>query len=155
MSAVRHTARIFALCLTITIAGISPGAEAHTVPQDSQGHMSVTPPERTDRHPAPVSTRGLLALDVPASDRPAPDGQGLHGDRASCLRRCDLDYVRTHQACIAVIGGLAERPDAAGGMQTPLVGAADCDRAARSGIRQCQTDCTAGPLSRLDGRETE
>ena len=56
----------------------------------------------------------------------------------TCEQRCDVDYVRTHQMCVAAISGLSS-PDAPG--------VSHCDRAAKAGIQQCRMTCDANTLS--------
>lgn len=57
----------------------------------------------------------------------------------TCQQRCDANYVRTHQICLAAISGLSS-PKAPGSQ--------DCDRAARAGIQQCQISCDANPVTK-------
>ncbi|WP_298914874.1 hypothetical protein [uncultured Algimonas sp.] len=69
-------------------------------------------------------------------------------NRFTCTQRCDRQFVRSHQICVATIRALSAHasPDEAP-LSTPVPTTDDCDRAARSGIDQCRKSCRPDGLS--------
>ena len=76
----------------------------------------------------------LMAKATPLMETQIPSSEPL-----TCQQKCDVNFVRTRQICFAATAGL--KTEGAPGTQ-------DCNRAAKSGIQQCQATCSLETAAR-------
>ncbi|MEL6688497.1 MAG: hypothetical protein AAFP97_12880 [Pseudomonadota bacterium] len=91
-------------------------------------------------------TKARASLSLMAKATPLIETELTSSQPLTCQQQCDVNYVRTHQICLAAIASLKTQ-------YAPRT--QDCDRAAKSGIQQCQATCKSGAEVRETAKSIE